>query len=93
MSAREKIRKADVSKLTVNERTKKADSEKSENRILEKTENYIIKMTERTEKQNIDESVKNEFFSDDTSFFLITLFSESRNSERMRRIAIIMTSE
>ena len=50
MSAKEKIRKADVSKLTVKKRTKKADFRELENRALRETENYIIKMTKKIRK-------------------------------------------
>ena len=62
MSAREKIRRADINKSTANKKIEKADFRKSENRAFEKAKNCIIKMTEKTEKQNINKSVKNKFF-------------------------------
>src|SRR5437762_2558118 len=77
---------------------------KSESRAFRKAEICIIKMIEKTERQNTDESVKNRFFtekaktmnkkkliifSENTSFFSTFLFSNSRDSEKMKRAAII----
>ena len=66
---------------------------KSKSRASKEAKVYITEMTEETEKQNADESVKNRFFSDDTSFLSTALFSESKSSEKMRRITIIMILE
>ena len=62
MLIRKKIRKADIDKSVMNERTEKTDFRKSKNRAFEEAENCIIKMTEKTKKQNINKSVKNKFF-------------------------------
>ena len=104
MSARKKIRETDADKSTVNRRTEEADFRKSENKAFRETENCIIKMTEKIEKQNIDELIKNKFFIKKTetinkkkliiflenaSFFSMLFFSESRDSEKVKRTAII----
>src|SRR5205809_5001606 len=104
MPARERIRKADVSKSVMNKKTEKTDSEKSENRAFKKSENCIIKMTEKIRKQNINKLIKNKFFTERTeaadkekliifseniSFFSTSLFSESKNSKEMKKVAII----
>ena len=100
MPAKERIRKADTNKLTVNKKTEKADFRKSENRASEKKENCIIRITEKTEKQNADESIKNDFFTEKTktmskkkliissenaSFFSTLFFLKSKNSERVKK--------
>ena len=46
----------------MNEKTEKADFEKSENRASEKAENCIIRMTKKIKKQNTNELIKNKFF-------------------------------
>ena len=80
MSAREEIRKTDTDKLTVNKRTEKANLKKSENKTFRKAENCIIKITEKIRKQNINKSVKNEFFIEKTetaSKKKLIIFSEN----------------
>ena len=104
MSAKEKIRETDISKSAMNERTEKANSEKSENKVFRKAENCIIKITEKIRKQNTDKLIKNKFFIrktetadkkkliislENTSFLSMFFFSESRNSEEMKRVIII----
>ena len=88
----------------MNKKTEKADSEKSENRTFKETENCITEMTERIRKQNTDKSIKNRFFikktkitdkkkfiifSENVKFLSIFFFSESRDSEKVKRIVII----
>src|SRR5438046_6192983 len=83
---------------------KNKDSEKPESRVLEKAEVCIIRMTEEIREQNINKSIKNEFFirrartaskkkliifSENASLFSTFFFSKSRNSERMKKITII----
>ena len=68
---------------------KNENSEESESRVLEEAEVCIIRMTEEIRKWNTDESIKNEFFSSDASFFSITLFLKSRDSEEMRRSQLL----
>ena len=104
MLTREKIRKTDVNKLITNKRTEDTDFKKSENRTFREAEDCIIRMIKKTEEQNADESVKNKFFIKKTEttdkkkliIFLeninslfIFFFSESRDSEKVKKITII----
>ena len=101
---RKEIRRANINESAVNEKTEKTDFKKSENRVFKETENYITEMTEKIEKWNTDKSVKNEFFikktettdkeeliifSENASLLSTFFFSESRDSEKMKKTAII----
>ena len=80
-----------ISKRSEKAEIKDEDSEESESRVSEETEVCIIEMTEKIRKQNVNKLIKNKFSDDDINFFSTAFFSESRNSEKMREITIIMT--
>src|SRR5947207_1806399 len=80
---------------------KNKDFKKSESRAFREAEICITKMTEKIEKQNINKSIKNEFFirkarTADKEELIISLknanllstffFSESRDSEKMKKV-------
>ena len=75
------------------EETRNKDSEESENKIFRRAKIWIIRMMKKIRKSDADNSATNRFFISNTNLLSIIFFSESRNSEEMRKITIIMISK